>query len=109
METSFWHKVRGCSVINDDGRSLTSLELDPGAVAVTLVQIIESYSCAVYSGGLPLHGRLYITAKYALFSGWRNTKVSQRATLSSSMINAARAHLQRAVGPILGHGSDRFS
>ena len=40
-------------------------------------QVIESYSCALYSGGLPVHGRLYITASHALFSGWRNTKVTK--------------------------------
>lgn len=38
-------------------------------------QVIESYSCALYSGGLPLHGRLSVTADTASFSGWRNTKV----------------------------------
>ncbi|CAM9785903.1 unnamed protein product, partial [Ectocarpus sp. 8 AP-2014] len=38
-------------------------------------KVIESFSCGLYSGGLPLHGRLYVTGKYALFSGWRNTKV----------------------------------
>lgn len=44
-------------------------------------QVIESYSCALYSGGLPLHGRLSVTADNASFSGWRNTKVMLHCVL----------------------------
>lgn len=36
-------------------------------------QVIESFSCGLGN----VHGRLYVTSKYALFSGWRNTKVSK--------------------------------
>eukprot|EP00903_Cladosiphon_okamuranus_P013168 g12281.t1 len=37
-------------------------------------KVIESYSCGLGN----VHGRLYVTSKYALFSGWRNTKVVLR-------------------------------
>lgn len=61
-------------------------------------QVIESYSCGLGN----VHGRLYVTSKYALFSGWRNTKVSKpkadakpqhrrvRLGLSMSMCNPVR-------------------
>ncbi|CAM9189104.1 unnamed protein product [Discosporangium mesarthrocarpum] len=38
-------------------------------------KIIESFSCALYSGGLPLHGRLSVTSRHVYFAGWRNSKV----------------------------------
>lgn len=42
-------------------------------VGLVHFQVIESYSCGLGN----VHGRLYVTSKYALFSGWRNTKVSK--------------------------------
>jgi hypothetical protein len=37
-------------------------------------RVIESYSCALYSSGLPMHGRLSISSDLVHFAGWRSSK-----------------------------------
>ena len=66
------------TITNTDTTTTTNTNTNTTTTTDTLHhQVIESYSCALYSGGLPVHGRLYITASHALFSGWRNTKVTK--------------------------------
>ncbi|CAM9408655.1 unnamed protein product [Scytosiphon promiscuus] len=61
-------------------------------------KVIESYSCGLYSGGLPVHGRLYVTSNHALFSGWRDTKVVLRL---SDVVSVEKASTLRIVSNAL--------